>query len=209
MKKFHLKTSSIIKGDFGLKDLNLLLVFQVNCPGCFAHAFPLANNVYDKYQSKSLNVLGLSTTFEDFEFNDQENTKLLIEEGTFVGETKRFFDSHNIERLPYPIKFPIAFDQNGSGGDIYTEDDARKLCMHQTFFDSLSESEQKQSIDHILQNLSALPNSSYTFTINRLMGTPSWIIIDSNYIIKHSSFGHKEEEEIFEILDKLIMNPEE
>ena len=205
MHKFHLNTSSIIKGDFVLEELNLLLVFQVNCPGCFAHAFPLANQAYDKYQSKGLNVLGLSTAFEDFEFNNQENTKLLIEEGKLVGETKRFFDSYDIEELPYPIKFPIAFDQNGLGRDIYTEDDARKLCAHQAYFKNLTESEQRESIDHIFQRLTALPNSSYTFTINRLMGTPSWIIFDSELNIKHSSFGHKEKEELFGILDKFTM----
>ncbi len=204
MNKFHLKTSSIIKGDFSLKKVNLLLVFQVNCPGCFAHAFPLTNQVYDKYQSGGLNVLALSTAFEDFEYNNQENTKLLIEEGTLVGETKRFFESQNIEKLPYSIDFPIAFDQGGIGKDLYTEDDARKLCMHFNLFNDQSESEQKESIDRILKNLKALSNSSYTFTINRLMGTPSWIIFDSDFNIMHSSFGHQEQDEFFSMLDKTI-----
>ena len=202
--KFHFKTSSIIKGNFNLKDLNLLLVFQVNCPGCFAHAFPLANEIHDRYQNDVLNILGLSTAFEDFEYNNQENTQLLIEQGTLVGETKRFFESHNIEKLPYSIEFPIAFDHNGSGKNMYTEDDARKLCMHHPPFNSMSESEQTESIDHLYKNLTRLQNSSYTFTINRLMGTPSWIIFDSDFNISHSSFGHQERDEFFDMLDKII-----
>lgn len=204
MQKFHLKTSAIIKGDFKIKEMNLLLVFQVNCPGCFAHAFPLANEIYNSFHKKGLNVLGLATAFEDFEFNSQENTRLLIEKGALVGETKKFFENNNINKLPYLINFPVAFDQYGSGNELYVEDDAMRICQSHSFFSSLTKDEQTRSVQNVLQNLKGLPNSSYTFTINKLMGTPSWLIIDRDFYIINQWFGHIEKVELFKKLEELI-----
>ena len=49
MSKFQIKTDQVLQGDFKVKSLNLLLAFQVNCPGCFIYALPLAENLHQKY----------------------------------------------------------------------------------------------------------------------------------------------------------------
>jgi len=36
----QLKIDRVLQGSFDLKALNLLFVFQVNCPGCFIYGFP-------------------------------------------------------------------------------------------------------------------------------------------------------------------------
>ena len=78
MTTIQLQIDRVLQGLFELKALNLLFVFQVNCPGCFLYGFPLVNSLYWKYHDSGLNVLGLSTAFEDFEFNTAENTELLL-----------------------------------------------------------------------------------------------------------------------------------
>jgi len=52
-------------------------VFQVNCPGCFIYGFPRQQAALE-VSSVGLNVLGLSTAFEDFEYNTAANTELLL-----------------------------------------------------------------------------------------------------------------------------------
>ena len=79
-----------LQGDFQVKDLNLLLAFQVNCPGCFIYALPLAEKLHHQYGDR-LNVLGLSTAFEDFDLNTADYTQCLLETGEVVGATKLYF----------------------------------------------------------------------------------------------------------------------
>lgn len=147
MKKLQLETAQALQGSFAIRDLNLLLVFQVNCPGCFVYALPLAAQLHQQYGQK-LNVLGLSTAFEDFELNTADNTLKLLEQGSMVGVTKQYFQQQNIEQYPVEINFSVAFDLVG-------------------------------------------PES--TFTVNRLRGTPSWILFDQDYNILTEWFGHRSE----------------
>lgn len=77
MTMLQLRLDRVLQGSFDLKALNLLFVFQVNCPGCFIYGFPLVK-LYWKYRECGLNVLGLSTAFEDFDYNTAANTELLL-----------------------------------------------------------------------------------------------------------------------------------
>ena len=78
-QKLHLHYSRELQGKFSLKELNFLFVFQVNCPGCFLYGIPTVNQLYLEFGSQ-VGFLGLSTAFEDFEFNSRENTVKLLEE---------------------------------------------------------------------------------------------------------------------------------
>jgi len=82
----QLKIDRVLQGSFDLKALNLLFVFQVNCPGCFIYGFRQQAALEGQ---SGLNVLGLSTAFEDFEYNTAANTELLLTEMKLVGATKR------------------------------------------------------------------------------------------------------------------------
>lgn len=64
----------------------LVLVFQVNCPGCFSYALPIASRLEEK-----IDVVCIATAFEDFELNTLENLNRLLERGETVGETKKHF----------------------------------------------------------------------------------------------------------------------
>ena len=51
-------------------------------------AIPDAIKIYEKYKDDGVRVLGLATAFEDFDKNNLDNLKMLVETGEVVGETK-------------------------------------------------------------------------------------------------------------------------
>lgn len=116
MAFLDLRIGTMIQGEFEPSQLNVVLAFQVNCPGCLSHAIPLAVELYQRYQDQGAQVLGLSTAFEDFNFNTEENTRKLIEEGDLVGETAKYFQRMGMERYHQSIPFPVAMDSIGLGG---------------------------------------------------------------------------------------------
>jgi len=81
MAKLHLSISEKIQGDFTPQDLNLMIVFQVNCPGCIASAI-----------------------------HNAENTHRLVKEGHLVDHSLSFMKQHGHDTLPYKITFPILMD---------------------------------------------------------------------------------------------------
>lgn len=111
MTKFNLSTEQVLQGDFTIRSINLMLIFQVNCPGCFIYALPLAAKLYEKY-CDLINILGLSTAFEDFDLNTADNTRKLLQSGEMVGVTQHYFQQKQIEQYPVPLEFAIAFDRN-------------------------------------------------------------------------------------------------
>ena len=74
MKKLELNYDKEIQGSFTLSKINILLVFQVNCPGCFSYALPFFNKIYQDYRKEDVSFLALSTAFEDFDKNTLSNT---------------------------------------------------------------------------------------------------------------------------------------
>jgi len=98
MRKLHLHIDKMIKGQFNPKKINLLLLFQVNCPGCFSYSLPLFNKLYHQF-NKDLGFIALSTAFEDFKLNTLKNTVALANEGELIGETKKFLSDQGHERI--------------------------------------------------------------------------------------------------------------
>ena len=76
-------------------NVKLVEVFQVNCPGCFIYGIPEAINIYNKYKSEGLTVLGLATAFEDYDKNTLENLELLLSTGEVIGDTKQGLSQYN------------------------------------------------------------------------------------------------------------------
>lgn len=95
----------------------LVEVFQVNCPGCFIYGLPEGISIHEKYR-KGLTVIGLATAFEDFDKNNLENLKLLLNKGEVIGETKRALGNLGLldgGKLSYKIPFPVAMDSLREG----------------------------------------------------------------------------------------------
>ena len=107
LERFHLAMGEVLQGSFELDSRTLLLVFQVNCPGCFTYALPLAEAVHRDSSRLGLSVMAISTAFEDFELNTAEHTRALLQTGTLVGETQKALGTDTYDGT---LSFPVAVD---------------------------------------------------------------------------------------------------
>lgn len=203
-EKFYLKTSAVIQGDFKLKDLNLLLVFQVNCASCFSSAFPLMNRLEEQFRSSGLKLLALSTAFEDFDLNTLENTERLIKKGELVGETKKFLSQNGYDRLPYTIKCSVAFDSLGPMTITNLDEKVEGMCQILPDFPKYNYLEKKLIREQMREYLTNKKYSAVTFDSNNLQGTPSWILFDKSFNVYGKWFGQKDDKE-FEIIISQIL----
>ena len=173
--------------------VTLVKVFQVNCPGCFLHAFPEAIALHEKYAARGLTVLGLATAFEDFDKNTLENLKLLARSGEVVGETRRALLQHDVLQngsLPYQIPFPLAMDVlTVCAGEIHERDVADFARAHVPEFDALPQNQRAQISARARAHLEAKEYRAETFETYALRGTPSTILVDAAGILRDVSFG--------------------
>ncbi len=184
----------------------LVAVFQVNCPGCFLHCLPEVLRLHHCYADSGLTVLGLATAFEDFDKNNLENLKRLLEKGEVVGETLHMLRGRGILRngvLPYRIDFPVAMDRltEREFASIESEIDAfitqRLSDLEQQI--GLRQPHVREQVRHYLlsQNYHA-----ETFEFFQLRGTPSYMLVDKAGTLAACRFGAypELEEDILKLL---------
>lgn len=171
----------------------LVEVFQVNCPGCFLYGIPEAINIYNKYHSEGVAVLGIATAFEDFDKNTKENLELLLKTGEVIGDTKAGLSQYgklNNGKLPYKIPFPVAMDslikETGDINELRIKNFINKQIPD---FDSQSEDYKNQIIHRVKEYLKSKEYSAETFEEYSLNGTPSTIVVDRKGILRDVSFG--------------------
>ena len=194
MSKFHLNIQDLVQGEFQLKKVNVAFVFQVNCPGCFIYGIPITNELNNLFADK-VGFIGVATAFEDFQFNNEENLKLLLADGTLVGETKKYYNSnYGISKYSEPLNFPTAFDLMTNSEDFFNSASFDVMCNSIPDFTAFSETEQAILKQRIKAHYAQIPVIAETFTINQLRGTPSFIIFDDQYTILEHYFGHQSQE---------------
>lgn len=202
MQQLALHYDTLLKGNFQLKKLNFLFVFQVNCPGCFLYGIPLVNQLFHEFQN-DISFLGLSTAFEDFNHNTIENTRLLVEHNEIIGHTKNAFLKEEYDTYPFPVEFPIAMDKI-----MTTETDIENaithICTINTNYKSFSKSNQLVFRAHVRSHLNTLDSIAMTFTLNQLKGTPSLLVFNNNYDILYHKFGHVHTQEIVSQLNSFV-----
>lgn len=193
MSKFHLNTQELLQGEFKVNKVNIAFVFQVNCPGCFIYGIPMMNDLYKSFKH-NVGFIGVATAFEDFEYNNEANLKQLLENGTLVGETKKYYNANfglsNYLDIP---KFPIAFDTLTSSEQLLHSDKIELICNIIPNFENFLENEKEILLTKIKSYYEHIPVIAETFTLNQLQGTPSFIIFDDNYNILGVYFGHQNE----------------
>ena len=197
MPLFYLHTQKPVQGKFELKKINIAFVFQVNCPGCFIYGIPVMNELFKKYENE-IGFIGVSTAFEDFELNTEDNTKLLLQENRLTGETKKYYTSIGEEIYPHKILFPVAFDALKPTNEFLTTENVQAICNKNPNFTLLSAEEKLTMLNSVKTYCGSLPFIAKTFTLNQLSGTPSFIIFDNEYNLLQSFFGH-EYKEVIEI----------
>ena len=195
MNTLHLHIDQMIKDEFRPKKLNLLLTFQVNCPGCFMYALPMFNQLHTKF-SDQLGFIALSTAFEDYELNTLQNTELLVSEGLLVGETKKAFGQRGETQLPYPLQFPIGMDKKLPQGE--KTELVENICQLNPNFPIWTEYDQDVLRKRVLDYLDQQDEISLTFTANQFRGTPSIALFNEQNELLASWFGHVPLEGIIE-----------
>ena len=194
----NLKVSKWVQGmDTNLDEQNdnivVVEVFQVNCPGCFMYGIPESIEIYNKYKSEGVSVLGMATAFEDFDKNTLENLQLLLETGETVGETKKMLSQYGEaqgDKISYKIPYPIAMDslikQSGEASKEKMDSLIKKQIPN---FDEQPEDYRNQIYDSVKDYFVSKEFSAETFEMYALPGTPSSILVDRKGILRDITFG--------------------
>ena len=194
----NLKVSKWVQGmDTNLDKQNdnivVVEVFQVNCPGCFMYGIPESIEIYNKYGSDGVSVLGMATAFEDFDKNTIENLQLLLETGEAVGETKKMLSQYGESqggKISYKIPYPVAMDSLVKQSGEVTKEKMDSLIKNQIpNFDEQPENYKNQIYDRVKDYFMSKEFSAETFEMYSLQGTPSSILVDRKGILRDISFG--------------------
>ena len=194
----NLKVSDWVQGNNTNLDQHsgnvvLVEVFQVNCPGCFMYGIPESIEIFNKYKSKDVSVLGVATAFEDFDKNTLKNLELLVETGKVVGETEKMLGQHgqlNGDKITYKIPYPIAMDSLIKQSDDTTKEQMDSLIKKQIpDFDTQPENYKNEIYDRVKNYFLSKEYSAETFEMYALPGTPSSILIDRKGVLRDISFG--------------------
>ena len=197
-KSPNLKISKWVQGmdtnfDNEGDNVKLVEVFQVNCPGCFIYGIPEAINIYNKYKSEGLTVLGLATAFEDYDKNTLENLELLLTTGEVVGDTLQGLSQYNQlndGKLQYKIPYPVAMDSLvKEGGDPSQEKMTGFINNQIPNFDSQPQEYKDKIYERVKEYFKSKEFSAETFEMFSLQGTPSTILVDRKGILRDVSFG--------------------
>ena len=194
----NLKVSKWVQGmDTNLDKQNdnvvVVEVFQVNCPGCFMYGIPESIEIYNKYKSEGVSVLGMATAFEDFDKNTLENLQLLLETGETIGETKKMLsqygESHG-DKISYKIPYPVAMDSLIKQSGEASKEKMDSLIKNQIpNFDTQPENYKNQIYERVKDYFMSKEFSAETFEMYSLQGTPSSILVDRKGVLRDVSFG--------------------
>ncbi len=174
-------------------NVKLVEVFQVNCPGCFMNSIPEIINIYNKYKSDGLSVMGVATAFEDYDKNTLENLEMLLTTGEVVGDTKQALSQYgqlDNGKLQFKIPYPIAMDSLvKEGGEPSMEKMTAFINQQIPNFESQPDDYKNQIYSRVKEYYKSKEYTAETFEMYSLRGTPSTILVDRKGILRDVSFG--------------------
>lgn len=203
MRKLKLEFQETWQKPFELGELNLLLVFQVNCPGCFMHAFPLVRQIHSQYGA-DLNFVAMSTAFEDFDLNTAENTELLVRKRSLVGEAKKANEVYQFSETNLPGDYPILMDKLVGAEEFLKSELISEICNVNPGYKFMSANDKELLQRRVMDYYRGSELVAQTFHLNQFRGTPTFVIFNKEYDILDSWFGHKPFKEIETLIDKWI-----
>jgi len=201
--KLALSYSEVLNGKFALGSTNLMMVFQVNCPGCFMHGFPLVRELQTHYGSQ-LSCFALATAFEDFHLNTEENVKLLVDTGALTGETLKAQEAGLLKWNRAKLSVPVLIDEISSQSELRQARFVENIT--QNMFDQTSATALEQEHMRVTLNnyFGGLPKCGKTFAANLMRGTPSFFLFTDSMEILVQWFGHADSQVIIKELDTFI-----
>lgn len=199
---FQLKYSEVLQGSFEPGALNLVMVFQVNCPGCFIHGFPLLKELQTHYDNK-LSCFALATAFEDFHLNTEENVKLMVNTGDLVGETLKAQKAGMLKWDSANLSVPVLIDEVANQTELLQPEFIENIIKN--LFDKTKTNLELENMRATVHNyFSQLPKCGKTFAANLMRGTPSFFLFTDSMEILVQWFGHADIRAIKKELDTFI-----
>ena len=157
------------------------------------HSIPEIINIYNKYKSDGLSVMGVATAFEDYDKNTLENLEMLLTTGEVVGDTKQALTQYgqlNDGKLQFKIPYPVAMDSLvKEGGEPSMEKMTAFINQQIPNFESQPDDYKSQIYARVKEYYKSKEFTAETFEIYSLQGTPSTILVDRKGILRDVSFG--------------------
>lgn len=198
----QLKYSEVLQGSFEPDSLNLVMVFQVNCPGCFIHGFPLLKEIQTHYVNK-LSCFALATAFEDFHLNTEENVKLMVNTGELVGETLKAQKAGMLTWDSTNLSVPVLIDEVANQTELLKPEFIEAIIKNM-FDKTMTTSEQANMRGTLHGYFSQLPKCGKTFAANLMRGTPSFFLFTDSMEIHAQWFGHADSRAVKKELDLVV-----
>lgn len=185
-RKLVLHIDQMLQGNFSLNELNLLFIFQLDCPGLYSYGIPQANALHRQFHQQGLSVLGLSTAFANATFNNAPNTRMLLLNS--LGSPMSSFSQPTGLQL---IDFPVGCDCL-VGQAAFEADYLPAFWEHQQWAYSKKTggfpADWQPEILPLIRRFDPVP---LTFLFNVFVGTPGWVLFDRHMNIIHRWFGHR------------------
>ena len=157
------------------------------------YGIPESIEIYNKYKSEGVSVLGMATAFEDFDKNTLENLQLLLETGETIGETKKMLSQYGEsqgDKISYKIPYPVAMDSLIKQSGESSKEKMDSLIKNQIpNFDEQPEDYKNKIYDRVKDYFMSKEFSAETFEMYSLQGTPSSILVDRKGVLRDVSFG--------------------
>lgn len=199
--KLVLRFSEVLNGEYSPGDINLIMAFQVNCPGCFIHGFPLMNHLQAQYQGR-LSCFALSTAFEDFNLNTMENTRLLINNNAFAGETLK---AHHAGLFNWKkVSFPVLVDKKASQNDLLDPTFIDSIIKNRREWEMAADLEKQKVSTALINYFIHHPECGYSFAANLMQGTPTFMLFNQTLDILLRWFGYNDTNRIEEKIATFI-----
>jgi hypothetical protein len=193
MSKMKLSYSAWVQGECVVRELNLLLVFQISCPGCLLFALPFTEKLFHKYSAKELNILGLATAASEYQINTLNNLRAFLKNGYLMNEALSMIDEYAILDASLRVSFPVGFDTVIQAKKNINRKEKKKLIDHICGQYTLTEDDEHHIVQKVEQKTKKKEYWSYTYDYNQFQGTPTWILFDKEYTILGEWYGHAQE----------------
>lgn len=201
--KLTLSYTDVINGKFTPGSINLMMAFQVNCPGCFIYGFPLLKELQAHYENK-LSCFALATAFEDFQINTEENAKLLVNTGELVGETLKAQQTGHLNWDSTALSVPVLIDEVVNQSELRQPEFVDNIIQNMVDLTTTSALEKENVRATLVDYFRQLPKCGKTFGANLMRGTPSFFLFTDSMEILVQWFGHADGSVIRNKLDIFI-----
>jgi peptide-methionine (R)-S-oxide reductase len=189
---FFLQYDEAVQGTFNADArFTLLYLFRMNCPGCFLYGFDEAHAVFDAFDPEELQVVGLSTAFGEFDGDPAEATRRFVRQGVLTPVVEHEFHELNIDRRPYPVRFPVLLDRMSAPEEFLNADTLQWFYSLNPNYPLVTAEDVKSIVRRATLFYTQFPLVSHTFSLNFLRGTPSYILLDHDKNKRADWLGHQ------------------